>query len=154
VNKHSYRYRYIYALVAGISASIAIGLLSLSTQISPDLVLLIAPFGSTSVIVFGLPHSPHAQPKNVILGHFITAFIGVCFVEFIGVSSLNMAIATGLAVSAMFITRTVHPPAGANPLLIMLTAQSWAFLFTTVLLGTLVMVSIAQGVKTVRQKYI
>ncbi|PWI32550.1 HPP family protein [Vibrio albus] len=144
----------MYALIAGLSASFAIGLLSLSTQLSPNLVLLIAPFGSTSVIVFGLPHSPHAQPKNVIFGHFITAFIGVCFVEFIGVTSLDMAIATGLAVSVMLITRTVHPPAGANPLLIMLTAQSWDFLFTTVLLGTLVMVSIAQGVKTIREKYV
>ncbi len=99
-----------------------------------------APFGATAVLVFGVPSSPLAQPKNVIFGHLITAFVGVFFTQYIGVSPVTLALATGIAVSAMLMTKTTHPPAGANPLLIMLSGQSWGFLITPVLLGAILIV--------------
>ncbi len=99
-----------------------------------------APFGATAVLVFGGPSSPLAQPKNVIFGHLITAFVGVFFTQYIGVSPVTLALATGIAVSAMLMTKTTHPPAGANPLLIMLSGQSWGFLITPVLLGAILIV--------------
>jgi len=145
---------YVYPIVAGLGAAIAIGLLSLSTMVDPNWVLLMAPFGATAVLVFGVPDSPLAQPKNVIVGHLLTAFIGLCFLEFLGTSPLSLALATGLAVSLMLLTKTTHPPAGANPLLVMLTAQHWSFLFSTVLAGTLVMVALAQLHKSVQRKLV
>ncbi|MDO6708577.1 HPP family protein [Photobacterium sp. 1_MG-2023] len=139
--------QYGMALISGIGAALAIGLLSLADSMTTAGLWLMAPFGATAVLVFGVPDSPLAQPKNVIAGHLLTAFIGVFFVAFIGVTPLTMAIASGLAVSAMLLTKTTHPPAGANPLLIMLTGQSWSFLVTPVLIGALVMVLIGQMVK-------
>lgn len=135
---------YIFIVLAGLGAALAIGVLSIVGE-SLATPLIMAPFGATAVLVFGVPKSPLAQPKNVIFGHLITAFIGVCFVQFIGVTPYTMALATGLAVSAMLLTNTTHPPAGANPLLIMLTHQSWGFLLTPVLSGALIIVLIGAG---------
>lgn len=139
-------------LLAGIGASLAIGLLSYMDQNLSDVALLMAPFGATVVIVFGLPDSPLAQAKNVIFGHLITAFISIFFVQFIGVSPLYLAMATGLGVSAMLLTKTTHPPAGANPILIMLSAQSWSFLVTPVLIGAVVIVLLGKLMKTAKIK--
>lgn len=138
------------ALFSGFGAAFAIGLLSFGDAEFSNFSLLMAPFGATTVLVFALPDSPLAQPKNVIFGHIITAFIGIVFVEFIGVTPLSLAIATGVGVSAMILTKTIHPPAGANPILIMLTAQSWNFLFTPVLVGAVLIVLVGKGMKKAR----
>lgn len=142
------------ALFAGLGAFLAIAALSYSEAEVANVVLIMAPFGATTVLVFGLPTSPLAQPKNVIFGHLITAFIGVCFVQFIGVSPLSLAASTGLGVSAMLVTKTTHPPAGANPLLIMLTGQSWGFLVTPVLIGAVVIVLIGQVMKRLQARLV
>lgn len=112
-----------------------------------------APFGATAVLVFGVPSSPLAQPKNVIFGHLITAFVGVFFTQYIGVSPVTLALATGIAVSAMLMTKTTHPPAGANPLLIMLSGQSWGFLITPVLLGAIFIVLVGKSMQMLVVKW-
>ena len=141
------------AVIAGIGSAIAIGLLSfLETSLS-DVALLMAPFGATAVLVFGVPDSPLAQAKNVILGHFITAFIGLFFVQYVGVSPLTLAVATGLGVTAMLASKTTHPPAGANPLLIMLSGQGWGFLITPVLTGAVVIVLLGKSLRMLQKQY-
>ena len=67
---------------------------------------------------------------------------------------LTLAIATGLAVSAMLLTKTTHPPAGANPLLIMLTGQSWGFLITPVLIGAILIVLVGKANQMVHKKWL
>ncbi|MEI8593608.1 HPP family protein [Photobacterium sp. Hal280] len=136
--------QYGIALLSGLGAAVAIGLLSLAENLTSAGLWLMAPFGATAVLVFGVPDSPLAQPKNVIAGHLLTALIGVFFVSFVGVTPFTLALASGLAVSVMLLTKTTHPPAGANPLLIMLTGQSWSFLITPVLIGAVVMVLVGQ----------
>jgi len=145
--------RFFLALFAGLGASLSIGLLSYSDAEVSSLVLLMAPFGATTVLVFGVPESPLAQPKNVILGHFITSFIGIFFTQFIGVTPLTLAIATGLGVSIMLLTKTTHPPAGANPILIMLTGQSWSFLLTPVLFGAVIIILVGKGMRKLQSKF-
>ncbi|GAA0818387.1 HPP family protein [Colwellia sp. D2M02] len=131
----------VFAFTAGVAATLAIGVLTYLDSFSVHSGLwLMAPFGASVVLVFGVPTSPLAQAKNVILGHFITALIGVVFINYIGVTPWSLALATGVGVSTMLLTNTTHPPAGANPLLIMLSGQSWSFLFTPVLLGSCVIV--------------
>ena len=144
----------ILSVIAGIGAAIAIGTLSYFDHTFFDIALLMAPFGATTVLVFGVPDSPLAQPKNVILGHLLTAFVGVFFVQFIGVTPIYLALATGIAVSLMLVTKTTHPPAGANPLLIMLSGQSWGFLITPVLIGAIVIVLVGKSAGVVRRKWV
>ncbi len=98
-----------------------------------------APFGASAVLIFALPSSPLARAKNVIFGHLITAFVGLLFVQYFGASIFSYAIATGLAISLMQISDTIHPPAGANPILIIMTAQSWDFLLTPVFFGAIML---------------
>lgn len=136
--------RHFLAIVAGISASITIGFLLLIEANIDNAVLIMAPFGATAVLVFGLPSSPLAQPKNVILGHLITAFIGVFFYQYVGVTPFTLAIATGLGVTSMLVSKTTHPPAGANPILIMISGQGWMFLLTPVLVGSLMIIVMAK----------
>lgn len=128
------------AIFAGLSSALAIGILTFLDSNQSDYLLIMAPFGATAVLVFGVPASPLAQPKNVIFGHLITAIVGLTFISFVGVTPLTLALATGVGVSAMLLSKTTHPPAGANPLLIMMTGQSWSFLITPVLIGVVTIV--------------
>ena len=54
-----------------------------------------------------------------------------------------MAIEVGTAIACMQLTDTVHPPAGSNPVIVMLTAPSWNFLLTPTLIGALLLVLVA-----------
>ncbi|WP_417762279.1 HPP family protein [Shewanella sp.] len=96
-----------------------------------------------------------AQLINLVkqsLNSLLIIALGLCFVEFFAVTPLTLALATGLAVSLMLLTKTTHPPAGANPLLIMLTQQHWWFLFSTVLLGAIAMVLVAQAMQWLQRR--
>ncbi|MGI0116054.1 HPP family protein [Zooshikella sp. RANM57] len=130
------------AVTAGIGAMLCITALSSLDQATQSLAWLMAPFGATIVILFGLPDSPLAQPRNIILGHLMTTLIGLIMLHFFVVNAWTLGAAVGLAVALMIVTKTTHPPAGANPLLIMLTGQSWIFLFNPVFIGTLLIVTI------------
>ncbi|KOO03170.1 HPP family protein [Vibrio nereis] len=143
----------LVSVIAGIGATLAIGLLSFLELSLSEVALIMAPFGATTVLVFGVPDSPLAQPKNVIFGHLITAIIGIAFTQYVGVTPLTLAIATGLGVSVMLLTKTTHPPAGANPMLIMLAGQSWSFLFTPVLIGAVLIVLVGKSMRRVQQQW-
>ena len=143
----------LVSVIAGIGATLAIGLLSFLELSLSEVALIMAPFGATTVLVFGVPDSPLAQPKNVIFGHLITAIIGITFTQYVGVTPLTLALATGLGVSVMLLTKTTHPPAGANPMLIMLAGQSWSFLFTPVLIGAVLIVLVGKSMRRVQQQW-
>ena len=64
------------AIFSGLSSALAIGILTFLDSNQSDYLLIMAPFGATAVLVFGVPASPLAQPKNVIFGHLITAIVG------------------------------------------------------------------------------
>lgn len=53
-----------------------------------------------------------------------------------------MAAGVGLAIAGMLLTDTLHPPAGANPIVVVLSHATWGFLLAPVLAGTLCIVLI------------
>jgi CBS-domain-containing membrane protein len=105
--------------------------------------LLIAPFGATCVLIFGAPDSPLAQPRNVIGGHCITTVISLTLLHLFGADWWVMALAVATGIGVMQLTSTLHPPAGATPLVVIMTKASWSFFFTPVLTGALVLVGCA-----------
>lgn len=125
------------AIIAGFFSMCTLGFLAWLNNFGGYGIWLMAPFGATAVLVFGVPQSPLAKPKNVIIGHLLTAFVGVLFVTYVGDSSISIALAVGVAITLMMLTDTVHPAAGANPILIILTGQSWDFLIMPVLAGSM-----------------
>jgi len=135
------------ALRAGFAAAgafIAIAALLYLTEIT-HYVLIMASFGASCVLLFALPEAPLAQPKNVIGGHFITALVGLLVANFLPISPLIIALAVGIAIGLMVLTGTTHPPAGGNPLIILLGIPDvhWSFLLFPVLSGTILLVIIA-----------
>ncbi|MCJ8300923.1 MAG: HPP family protein, partial [Pseudomonadales bacterium] len=129
-------------MFAGFSASLAFAILAYLDQYIEGSLWLMAPFGATTVLVFALPDSPLAQPRNVIFGHLLAATVGLIFVKFVGVYPWSLGLATGVAISLMLITKTTHPPAGANPILVMLLNPGWGFLLTPVLVGAVILAAL------------
>lgn len=125
------------AMLGGMAAMLGIFLLSISESMNHGWQLLMAPFGATAVLLFAAPLSPFSKPLNVIGGHVLTAIIGLLFAAYIDLGVWTVAMATGLAITVMVVTNTLHPPAGANPILIIQTQQSWGFLMEPVLLGAI-----------------
>ncbi len=105
--------------------------------------LILGSFGATCVLLFGFPESPFSQPRNVIAGHFLSSLVGLLFLTLMGAHWWSVALAVGTAIALMQLTRTVHPPAGSNPVIVMLIAPAWSFLITPTLIGTLILVAVA-----------
>lgn len=129
-------------LVGGFLGILALGALGQVTGVP----WLMAPFGASCVILFAAPTSPLAQPRNVIGGHLITSTVGLVALYGLGDSILVMSLAVGVSIMLMQYCRAVHPPAGANPLVIILAGQGavgFDFLVTPVLIGSVTLVVIA-----------
>jgi CBS-domain-containing membrane protein len=135
-----------------IGGTLSIGVLLLLGRYLEN-VWIMAPFGASCVILYAVSQSPLAQPRNVIFGHFISALVGLCFLKWFGHDLVSIAFSVGIAIALMMYFQCVHPPAGANPLVILLTANTihydWSFLLFPVLTGSIVLVLIAYVVNNV-----
>ncbi|SEG75249.1 HPP family protein [Vibrio hangzhouensis] len=69
--------KHTFALTSGFAAALTILCMGLIGETSKDWGLLMAPFGASCVIAFGLPNSPLAQAKNIVLGYLITILVGL-----------------------------------------------------------------------------
>lgn len=110
-----------------------------------EIALLMAPFGASCVLAFAVPDSPLAQPRSIVGGHLLSTAIGLALLHTAGFHAWTAALALGLSIMAMQWTRTLHPPAGADPLLVMTAGSAWSFLWSPVLLGSLLIVAVAWG---------
>lgn len=102
--------------------------------------MILGSFGASCVLIFGYPDAPFSQPRNVILGHFISSLIGLLFIKMMGAHWWSVALAVGTSIAIMMLTRTVHPPAGSNPVIVFLSLSDWSFLLFPTLSGSLVLV--------------
>lgn len=127
------------AAIAGLGGFLVIFALAELSQFS-GAALLIAPFGASCVLVFALPASPLAQPRNVIGGHLVSTAVGLAAFMIFGATPLAFGVGVGLAIAAMLLARTTHPPAGADPIVVILAGASWTFLVAPVLAGAVAIV--------------
>lgn len=130
------------AAIGFIGGFIAIGLLALLTNLT-ETVWLMAPFGASCVLVFIAWDAPLSQPRNIIGGHFISAASGLLLFHLFGNEFWVIALGVGLAIALMHLTRTTHPPAGANPIVVIMAGSSWSFLLNPVLIGSMMIVVVA-----------
>ena len=129
------------SVLAGIFSIITIGILTILTYKTSYGIFLIASFGSTMVLLYGYPDSPFAQPKNIIFGHFLTAVIGVIFLNFIPLPIfINIPLAVGFGVMFMILFKVTHPPAGGNPIIVIIGSVSFDYLLIPVLIGSIIVV--------------
>jgi CBS-domain-containing membrane protein len=129
-------------VLAGLGGGIAIATLALLGA-GVGVILLLGSFGASCVLLFGYPEAPFAQPANVIGGHVICTAIGLALLYGFGAHAWSLALAVGLSIAAMMATRTTHPPAGSNPVIVFLAQPAWSFIVFPVLSGAVLLVLIA-----------
>ena len=138
-------------LLGGIGAGVTIAILAYITFQSILAgtnygLWLAASFGSSVVVVFGYPDNEFAQPKNVLFGHLLCAFIGIIFVTLFKISQdrsiffLAIGLAVGLSVMLMMALKITHPPAGGNTIVVMLTQDSFQFLIFPIMVGAVTII--------------
>jgi len=132
------------AFIAGFFSTLTIGILAILTYKSPFGLFIAASFGSSMVLLFGFPESPFAQPKNVFFGHLISASVGVFFVNLIPLPIyISIAFAVGIGIFLMILLDVVHPPAGGNPILVIIGSVSYDYLIFPVITGCIIIILLA-----------
>ena len=128
----------VKSFLAGLFSAMTIGALSFLSYKTTFGLFLIASFGSSMVLLYGYPESPFAQPKN-IFGHLLTAFVGIVILNFIPLPIyISIPIAVGLGVGLMILFNVTHPPAGGNPIIVIIGSVSFDYLLNPIILGSII----------------
>ena len=134
---------YKNVLISSLGAFLCIFLIAYFNSVDETNIWLIPPFGASLVLVMAVHDSPLAQPRNVFFGHILSASSGVFLFYLLGNSPISISLALSLAIILMMITKTIHPPAGANPIIAILGAKSFEFVIMPVATGALFIVIFA-----------
>lgn len=120
-----------------------------------DLILLIASFGASAVLIYGAVKSPLAQPRNLIGGHILSALVGVACYQYLSFNPwFASAFAVASAIAVMHVTRTLHPPGGATALIAVIGSEQihvQGYLYAVIPAGTgaLMMLAVALVVNNI-----
>ena len=127
------------SFIAGLFSTITISVLTLLTYKTTYGVFLIASFGSSMVLLYGYPESPFAQPKNIFFGHFLTAIIGLFFLYLIPLPIyILLPLAVGAGVGVMILFNVTHPPAGGNPIIVIMGSVSLDYIINPIIIGSFI----------------
>lgn len=112
----------------GSFVSIALIELCMIGLASHDVIMIVASFGASAVLTYGTIESPLAQPRHLVGGQVVCAIVGVAVTRLFRHAAayelhditregdaahvvwLNGALSMALALLAMQVTGTVHPP--------------------------------------------
>lgn len=103
---------------------------------------VVASFGASAVLIYGVPDAPLSQPRNVIFGHTLSAAAGVVTFLMFGLTWWSPALGTALALVVMLLTNTTHPPGGATALFAVLSQAHPSYILTPILSGAVILVII------------
>ena len=127
------------AILAGIFSAVTIGTLTILTYKTSYGMFLIASFGSSMVVLFGYPESPFAQPKNIFFGHLLTSVVGIIFLYLVPLPIyIIIPLAVGFGVFLMILLNVTHPPAGGNPIIVIMGGVSLDYLINPIIIGSLI----------------
>lgn len=109
---------------------------------------LVGSFGASAILIYGVPNSPYAQPRNLIGGHIFSAIAGVSCAMLIPIPMIAAAMAVALAVVVMHLTRSIHPPGGATALIAVIGGQNihelgYWYVLTPIASGAVLMLIVA-----------
>ena len=129
----------IKSVFAAFFSTLTIGVLTFLTYKTDYGIFLIASFGSSMVLLYGYPESPFAQPKNIFFGHLLTSIVGILFVYFVHLPIfVTIPLAVGFGVGLMILLNVTHPPAGGNPIIVIMGSVSLDYIINPVIIGTVI----------------
>ena len=132
----------IKSLIAGILSTFTIGILTFLTYKTELGLFLIASFGSSMVLLYGYPESPFAQPKNIFFGHLLTSIVGIIFLYFLPLPIfITIPLAVGFGVALMIALGVTHPPAGGNPIIVIIGSVSLDYLINPIITGSIIILA-------------
>lgn len=108
--------------------------------------MLLAPFGAQAVLMYGAYKAPMAQPRNVLLGQFLGALMGVAVYDFFGTTWWSIALAVALTIVFMMVTYSLHPPGGATAYVAVQTGGlgvGYSYIVNPVLIGAFILLVVA-----------
>ena len=124
---------------AGVFSIFTIGILTLLTYKTELGIFIIASFGSSMVLLYGYPESPFAQPKNIFFGHLLTSVVGMFFLYLVPLPLyMILPLAVGFGVGLMILLNVTHPPAGGNPIIVIMGSVSPDYIFNPVISGSII----------------
>lgn len=145
----------VWSWVGSFLGIAAVALLHYHLVDEQGLVMLIGSFGASAVLLYGAFRSPLAQPRNLLGGHILSAFIGVtAHLWFGGQPWLAAALAVSTSIAVMHLTKTLHPPGGATALIAVIGGDSihrlgYLYVVAPAALGALVMLLVALVVNNI-----
>ena len=132
------RDQFLAVLAGAVGGAIAIAIME-GFSARTEFPLVAIPFATSIVLVLGSPRADPAQPRALIGGHLVSTLVGLVVVKLCGPAPWAAAVAVGLAMVAMHLTGTFHPPAGIDPLVVVINNMSWSFLLAPVGVGALLL---------------
>ena len=127
------------SILAGLFSTATLLALTLLTYKTELGLFLITSFGSSMALLFGYPESTFSQPKNIFFGHLLTSSIGIVFLYIVPLPVyLLIPLAVGFSIALMMLMNVVHPPAGANPIIIKIGCVSIDYLINPIIIGSLI----------------
>lgn len=133
-----------FALFSGLGACLAILLLQGLAELIRQ-PLLLAPFGASCVLLFLVPSSEFSRTRNLLAGYAIGTVAGFAVLWLWPGAWWSVALAVGSTIALMRLTRSVHPPAGAHPIVIVLSAPALKTMLPSLALGLGVLLLSAWG---------
>lgn len=112
-------------------------------------VFVIGSFGATCVLLYGAIQSPLAQPRNLIGGHVLSAFIGVTVYQLVPeVLWISAPLSVSVSIVVMQMTKTLHPPGGATALIAVIGSEKikalgYWYVLSPVLSGVVILLVVA-----------
>jgi CBS domain-containing membrane protein len=115
-------------LRSGLAGGLGIFLLAWALHLlpQPELpMLLLGSMAASAVLLYAVPHSPLAQPWNLVGGHLVSALAGWLTISFVHDPLAAAGIAVGSAIFLMYVLDCLHPPGAATALTLVLGASQF-----------------------------
>ncbi len=103
--------------------------------------LALTSLGSTAILLFCFPTHEASRPVAVLVSHLLGAALGIALLQMFGASVWTMGLGVALIAIVMKLFNIMHPPAGANPLIVLNLKSSWLFLAYPLLPALLIMLA-------------
>ena len=105
---------------------------------------MFVPFATSIVLVMGTPDAEPAQPRALVGGHLISTLVGLADAEHHRRRRRGRRRwRSGSRWRSCTLTRTFHPPAGIDPLIVVAQDMPWSFLVAPVAAGALALLAFA-----------